>query len=62
MDMISILATPTVEDRDKGDGSPCTWGNYVNKLASMILARPKDANSIICVNDAYGQTESIKDD
>ena len=28
----------------------------------MILARHKDANSIICVNDPYGQTESIKDD
>ena len=31
-------------------------------MASMILARHKDANSIICVNDPYGQTESIKDD
>ena len=34
----------------------------MNKMASMILARHKDANSIICVNDPYGQTESIKDD
>ena len=51
-----------MEDRDKGDGSPYTWGDYVNKMASMFLARHTDANSIICVNDPYGQTESIKDD
>ena len=51
-----------MEDRDKGDGSPYTWGDYVNKMASMILARHKDANSIICVNVPYGQTEFIKDD
>ena len=51
-----------MDDRDKGDGSPYTWGDYVNKMASMILARQKDANSIICMNDHYGQTESIKDD
>ena len=62
MGMIWRLATPTVKDRDKGDGSPYTWGDYANKMASMILARHKDANSIVCVNDPYGQTESIKDD
>ena len=62
MGMIWRLAAPTVEDRDKGDGSPYTWGDYANKMTSMILARHKDANSIICVNDPYGQTESIKYD
>ena len=62
MGMIWRLATPTVENSDKGDGSPYTWGDCANQMASMILAHHKDANSIICVNDAYGQTEFIKDD
>ena len=62
MGMIWRLATPTVENSDKGDGSPYTWGDCANMMASMILAHHKDANSIICVNDAYGQTEFIKDD
>ena len=37
-------------------------GDYANMMASMLLARHTDANSIICGNDAYGQTEPIKYD
>ena len=62
MGTIWILAIPTVEDRNKGDGSPYTWGDYANNISSMLLARHKGANSIICVNDPYGQTVSIKYD
>ncbi len=39
MGMIWRLASPTAEDKEKGDGSPYTWGDYTNKIASMILAR-----------------------
>ena len=62
MGMIWILATPTVEDRDTGDGSPYARGDYANMMASMLLVRHTVANSIICVNDTCGQTEPIKDD
>ena len=45
MGMIWRLAVPTVEDRDNGDGSQHTWGDYANKMASVIPAHHKDANS-----------------
>ena len=31
MDMIWRLATPTAEDREKGDGCPYKWGDYTTK-------------------------------
>ncbi len=62
MGMIWRLASPTMEDRENGDGSPYTWGDYTNKISSMILARHMDATTIICVNDPYDHTDSIKDD
>ena len=37
MGMVWILATPTVEDRDKGHGSPYTWGDYANNMASIFM-------------------------
>ena len=62
MGMIWWLASPTAEDREKGDGSPYTWGNYTNKIVTMILARHVNASTIICINDPYDCTVSIKDD
>ena len=62
MGMIWRLASPTAEDREKGGGSPYTWGNYTNKIVSMILERHVDATTIISINDPYDYTESIKDD
>ncbi|MES9882370.1 MAG: hypothetical protein ABW185_15975 [Sedimenticola sp.] len=62
MGMIWRSATPTAEDREKGDGSAYTWGDYGNKVSSMVLTRHADATTIICVNDPYDHTESIKDD
>ncbi len=62
MGMIWRLASPTAEDREKGDGPPYTWGNYINKIVTMILERHVNASTIICINDPYDCTVSIKDD
>ena len=61
MGMIWRLAT-TAEERAKGVGSSYTWGDYTNKIVSLILARHVNATSIICINDPYNYAESIKDD
>ena len=61
MGMIWRLASPAAEDREKGDGSPYTWGDYTSKIASIILARHVNATIIICINDPYDYSESIKD-
>jgi len=62
MGMIWHLATPTAEERAKGDGSSYTWGDYINKIVSLILARHVNATNIICINDPYDYADSIKDD
>ena len=62
MGMIWRLASPTMDDREKPDGSYYTWGDYTKKIVSMLLARHEDATTIICINDPYDCTESIKDD
>ena len=47
----------------KGDGSQSyTWGDYTNKIATMILACHVDATTICCINDPYDYMKSIKDD
>jgi len=61
MGMIWHLATPTAEETAKGDGSSYTWGDYINKIVSLILARHVNATTIICINDPYDYAESIKD-
>lgn len=53
MGMIWRLASPTAEDREKGDGSPYARGNYTNKIVTMILARHVKASTIICINDLH---------
>ena len=62
MGMVWRLASPTMDDREKPDGSYYTWGDYTKKIVSMLLARHEDATTIICINDPYDCTESIKDD
>ena len=62
MGMIWRLASPTAEERIKSDGTPYTWGDYTNKMGSLILARHINATTIICINDPYDYAESIKDD
>ena len=56
------LASPTAEQRVKSDGFPYTWGDYTEKIVSIVLARHVSATTIICVNDPYDNAESIKDD
>ena len=60
MGMMWHLASPTAEERVKSDGSPYTWGDYTNKIGSLILARHVNATTIICINDPYDYAESIK--
>ena len=62
MGMIWRLASPTAEERVKSDGSPYTWGDYTEKIVSILLARHVSATTIICINDPYDYAESIKDD
>ena len=60
--MMWHLASPTAEEKVKSDGSPYTWGDYTNKIGSVILARHVNATTIICIIDPYDYAESIKDD
>ena len=62
MGMMWCLASPTAEERVKSDGSPYIWGDYTNKIGSVILACHVNATTIICINDPYDYAESIKDD
>lgn len=62
MGMIWRMATPSAEDRQKQDGTPYKWSDYVHKVSSIILARHADADRIICVNDPYDAAYSTKDD
>ena len=62
MGMIWCLASPTAEERVKSDGSPYIWGDYTEKIVSILLARHVSATTIICINDPYDYAESIKDD
>ncbi len=59
--LIWRLSSPNKEGREKADGSPFTWGDYAEKLVKLILKRHESAESIICVNDNYSQSVSIKD-
>ena len=61
MGLIWCLATPSTEDREKGDGTNYSWSDYANKVVRLVLARHKRAERIICMNDAYVLKYSIKD-
>ena len=61
MGLIWRRAAPTTEDREKGDGTKYTWGDYAKKLVHVVLTRHKHAERIICLNDPYDQTYTIKD-
>ena len=60
--MIWRLASPTAEETVKSDGSLYTWGDYTEKIVSILLARHVSAITIICINDPYDYAEFIKDD
>lgn len=61
MGLIWRLAVPTIEDREKRDGTKYTWGDYAQKMVNTIKSRHPNAERIICVNDSYDQDYSIKD-
>ena len=61
MGLIWRLTTPTLEDREKADGTKFTWGDYAENLVNFVLRRHKNAERIILVNDSYEQRYSIKD-
>lgn len=60
MGLIWHLATPTTEDREKGDGTRYSWGDYADKVVQTVFTRHKHAERIICINDKYYQN-SVKD-
>ncbi len=53
MGLIWHLATPTVEDREKGDGTKYTWKDYAEKVVRAVMTRHRHADRIICMNDLY---------
>ena len=55
------LATPSAEDRDDNRESIFTWGNYGDKIFSLVSARHPNAHTVVFVNDAYDIPSSIKD-
>ena len=61
MGLIWRLATPTIEDREKADGSVYTWGDYGKRVINIIKSRHENAVRIICINDTYSLRYSIKD-
>jgi len=61
MGVIWHLAIPTIEDREKGDGTKYTWRDYAEKFVHFLLKRHVHAEHIICVNDSYDQDYTIKD-
>ena len=61
MGMMWHLASPPADERVKSDGSPFSWGDYTDKIVS-ILALYVSTTSIICLNGPYDYAEFIKDD
>ena len=61
MGLIWRLTTPSIEDREKGDGTKYTWGDHAEKLVHLVLQRHVHTEQIICVNDSYEQNYTIKD-
>jgi len=61
MGLIWRLTTPSIEDREKEDGTKYTWGDYAEKLVNFVRKRHMHAEHIICVNDSYDQNFTIKD-
>ena len=54
MGLIWRLATPSIADRDKNDGTCYIWKDYADKVFNLILSRHPNATTIIAVNDYYG--------
>jgi len=61
MGLIWRLTTPSIEDREKGDGIKYIWCDYAEKLVYFVLKTHMHAEHIICVNDSYDHNFTIKD-
>ena len=54
------LASPSKEDRYKGDGSAYTWSDFAQKIFSMIQSRHPGAAAFYITNDRYDIQDNIK--
>ena len=55
------LSTPSLEDRERSDGTSFTWKDYASNVFDVILSRHRYASQILLVNDRYDMAFSIKD-
>ena len=64
MGFIWRLSTPTPADRefDHRCGSEYKWADFGKKVISIITSRHQTATTIICINDVYTLSSTIKDD
>ncbi|KAK4322236.1 hypothetical protein Pmani_007032 [Petrolisthes manimaculis] len=58
---IWYLATPSLEDRQRSDGTSFTWKAYASKIFTVITLRHRHASEIVLVNDRYDLPFTIKD-
>ena len=49
------MATPTGDDREKGDGTTFTWHDYAMKVYDTVVKRHRNAKMFILVNDCYNE-------
>ena len=61
MGFIWRLSTPSLEDRERSDGTSFTWRDYASKVFDVILSRHRHASQILLVNDRCDMAFSIKD-
>lgn len=61
MGLIWYLATPSLEDRQRSDGTSFTWKDYASKMFTLITMRHRHASEIVLVNDRYDLPFTIKD-
>ena len=61
MGFIWRLSTPSLEDRERSDGTSFTWIDYASKICSVLMIRHKNASQLLLVNDRYDMVFSIKD-
>ena len=61
MGLVWHLSTPSLEDRQRSDGTSFTWRDYASKMFSLILKRHQHATQIVLVNDRYDLPYTIKD-
>jgi hypothetical protein len=62
MGLMWRLATPNTDDRNKGDGTVFSWHDYALKMYEIMKNRHTKAETLIMVNDYYGDdVVNVKD-